>query len=353
MKIAIWAYLDNNIGDDLMIKLIANRFKNHDFYLYTNKSTIRNSYKEYINITIRDTSSLKTDMQEIPVFLSIGGSIFNNMNSKIGIISRVVRLLHLVSLRCKGVKIITLGCNLGPYNNWVGPLLTKLELRLNHLTTVRDKSSYSMVCDFRTIKNCYVANDIVYNLIPEKPVKKNTGLGISAYRSLRDRDNNYDNYYALAKVVDSYIDTTKKNVRIFAFDTENENDISAAFHIYNLCNNKSEIEIIPYLGDERSFLNKFSECERMIAIRFHSAILSDIYKIPFLPIVYSNKMKSWLFDNEYKGDYFDLDSFTIEKISIEKIVEAIVSSEGLFYKKDNSNANVDLHFDEFEKIIEL
>ena len=57
----------------------------------------------------------------------------------------------------------------------------------------------------------------------------------------------------------------------------------------------------------------------MIAIRFHSAILSDIYKIPFLPIVYSNKMQNLLDDMNFKGRSIDLNNLN-DNLEIESIV---------------------------------
>lgn len=63
MRIMIDTYLDNNLGDDLMIKILANEFKKDYFYLYTNSSTIKNTYGSIHNIEVRDTKVHKSDMR--------------------------------------------------------------------------------------------------------------------------------------------------------------------------------------------------------------------------------------------------------------------------------------------------
>lgn len=34
MKVFLDAYLNNNLGDDLMIQMVANRYPQHQFYIY-------------------------------------------------------------------------------------------------------------------------------------------------------------------------------------------------------------------------------------------------------------------------------------------------------------------------------
>ncbi|WP_339060920.1 polysaccharide pyruvyl transferase family protein [Tepidibacillus marianensis] len=178
------------------------------------------------------------------------------------------------------------------------------------------------------------------------------GLGISVYRSLNPNENNYENYKALAKIADNYITKTNKTVKLFAFDSEHENDIVAAHHIFNLAKMKENIEIIPYIGDEESFLTNFKECERMIAIRFHSAILSDIYKIPFLPIAYSNKMQNLMNDRNFTGELIKLEELTPE-ILIDEIVDKIISGEGLCKNFTTNQGSSNIHFKELEKLLKI
>lgn len=350
MIIAIWAYLDNNLGDDMMVKLMAGRFPEHSFILYTDASIIKETFKDSKNITVKPTREVNKDLSDIGAYIVLGGSVFLITNIRQQI-SRLRGLLRFSKLKKNKVIIATLGSNLGPYSNKFGIKLTEWQLRYCDLVTVRDRDSYDLIKTFNKVKNFHLADDIVYNysnVLGSRTAK--CGLGISVYRSLRTGENNQNNYYALAQIADKYIERTGKKVSLFAFDSENENDLSAAHHIFNLAGKKENIEIVPYIGNQDEFLDKFQNCERMIAIRFHSAILSDIFNIPFLPIVYSNKMQNLLDDRGFDGVIIKIEDLNM-KLDLESVVDNIISGKKLFKKFIQNKGNSNIHFDELEKII--
>ena len=189
MKIAIWAYLDNNIGDDLMIKLLVEEFKDVTFYLYEDNSVLRRTFSKFDNVVLRNKSELSKDTDDIQLFLSIGGSIFNNLNTVRGKVSRLLRIRMLRKLKRKGLKMATIGCNLGPYTDNLGIRLTIAELKLNELVTVRDYSSYKILSESHKLNNFHLGDDIVYNLKNDgNSIRR--GLGITAYRSVSKEENN-------------------------------------------------------------------------------------------------------------------------------------------------------------------
>lgn len=352
MKIVVYAYLDNNLGDDLMIKILAQRFPQHQFYIYSNSSIIKHTFRVNENIIVRKTTDRKVDLETADAYLTIGGSLFQLVSAKQKY-WRIKRLRQLRKIKRKNIKIATLGSNFGPYSGKFGIRLTEWELRQNDLVTVRDKEAEGFLRQFKKIENYHLADDIVYNLPMIYKSKRidQSGLGISAYRSIREPEYNFDSYKILAAIADEYIRRTGKNVKLFAFDSENENDLSAAMHIFNFAEEKENFEIIPYLGDETYFLEQFEACERMIAIRFHSAILADIFKIPFLPVIYSNKMSNFLIDRAYVGPAFALKELSLMR-DLDSLVDTIIKGEGLFNKFTGDEHNSDLHFVELEKIFD-
>lgn len=50
MKTVVDAYLDNNLGDDLMIKLFADHFSEHNIYIFEDNSVVRETFKNNTNI---------------------------------------------------------------------------------------------------------------------------------------------------------------------------------------------------------------------------------------------------------------------------------------------------------------
>lgn len=347
MKVMLFAYLDNNIGDDLMLKLISERFPDFKFYFYTSNTVVKNTLNQFKNFISRDPADRNNDLVFVDGILSIGGSIFNDLNNIRGKLSRIKKILFLNKAKKQGKKIITLGCNLGPYSDQLGVFLTLFELRMNSLVTVRDKASYDLINSNRKLNNLHLADDIVYNLNFTSCLDIKSGLGISAFRSTHKGENNYQNYQALAKIADEYIKKNNKIVRIFAFDSEAENDLSAAHHIFELIDNKNMVKIIPYIGNFDNFLSEFGGCECHIAIRFHSAILSDIFKIPFYPVAYSNKMKEFICDKFPDFDLINISSLQLDKFDFFSVVENLSNLTSLCSSTRCDN-NSKIHFDELE-----
>lgn len=347
MNIMIDAYLDNNIGDDLMIKLLAENFSNHNFFIYSNSSVIRATYSDCSNIQIRKSEENKKDLKLIDVYLTIGGSLFQISNFR-QYFGRVKKIIKLKRLKRRRVKIATLGSNLGPYTNF-GKILTKSELSCNDLVTVRDQKSYEIIKKFKTVKNYHLADDIVYNIVQE-PSETKDGLGISAYRSTKTDESNFETYQVFASIADDFVQRTGKKVKLFAFDSENENDLVAAHHIYQFSRSKEAIEIIPYLGNHNVFLAEFKKCEYMIAVRFHSAILSDVFKIPYIPVAYSNKMKNLMSDREFTGDVVNLEDLK-KGFDTYNLVEKLVNKQGVFNAFLDSKGTSTIHFFEFENLL--
>ncbi|MGA3486130.1 hypothetical protein ACA611_16015 [Lactiplantibacillus plantarum] len=52
MKIVVDAYLDNNLGDDLMIKLFADHFSEHNIYIFEDNSVVRETFKNKVDCKI-------------------------------------------------------------------------------------------------------------------------------------------------------------------------------------------------------------------------------------------------------------------------------------------------------------
>lgn len=348
--IGVWAYLDNNIGDDLMIKLLVEYFNTEEFYIYTNSSTVENTFSVYNNITIRKQKDFESDQKDMKLFVSIGGSIFNSLNSITGKISRIMNIKMIKKLKRLGVQVATIGCNLGPFKDNFAKKIALYELSLNDLVTVRDKESFSIIDKSKLSVNYVLADDIVYQLPSDIKRTIRYGLGITAYRSKSVNEINFQNYQALAEIANNYIERTQEMVAIFAYDSESENDLAAAHHIFHLIDNKDKVKIIPYLGNIEMFLNEFSSCAKVIAIRFHGAILSNVYEIPCIPIIYSNKMDNLLKDNKYRDYKITIENLTIEELDIKKITEDLIIGSNLFVRDTDNNAY--LHFEELSKLIE-
>lgn len=302
MRIYTVAYLDRNLGDDLMIRLMAKSMPQHDFYLYIDKRSNMIPFMNLKNVHSTDIPFDKSfDPKKFDGVVVIGGSIFmlirrlyaiERIRDKFPVFRKILKA---------GLPLATVGCNLGPFRDAWCERVACRELGMSGLATVRDSKSFETMKKYGY--NVKLFPDMLFSLdIPYVPPKhREKILGISAYRSTMLGGECTDYYESMAETADCFVDKTGGGIRLFAFDCEGENDICAAYTIRRLMKNKRSCEIIVYDGDTEEFIEKFDGCSSMIATRFHSMVLAQLSGIPVLPMVYSNKMTDTLDDLNYSG----------------------------------------------------
>lgn len=298
-------YLDNNLGDDLMLKYLVNAYPTISFYAMSRNSVVKKTFLSCSNLNIILPEEFSHIEKKISVYIRLGGSIFQYHNWKKDI-SSFRKYLKLKRLRSTGIKVITIGSNLGPFLSRFGKTLAKKELSLNESIFVRDLESFTTIKKEFGLKNVQLFDDFVFEFQTELNKKPKSiqydndfiNVGVTAYRSVIKPEYNLKLYEFLSNElirIDSLVNK-KLRVFLFAFDSEKENDLSAAFHIKKMIDSQLNVEIIPYLGNEKEFLNIFSRMNLNIVVRFHGAVLSDIFSIPYIPIAYSNKLQNYIED---------------------------------------------------------
>lgn len=333
-KVFIEAYLDNNIGDDLMVRILVEKNQDVQFYITTTNSVVINTFSCIPNLKILRRSEYLLILDEIDAYVRIGGSIFQH-HTQFDNISKLRRYRALRKIKKKGVILLNLGSNLGPYNARFSKMISRIELKLFDAVTVRDKKSLSIANNEFKLDNTSLFDDIIFEMDSSKYLIHNTeyknekpmelkSLGITAYRSVRNVERNYFFYQELTSFVSEFCNENNiSKVFLFAFDTENENDLSAAHHIKEMLeatNSSVNIEIVPYLGKNLvEFLQTFSMMSFMVAIRFHGAILSDLFSIPFLPIAYSNKMENYISDSHENHTVIKFESPDFNNVNLEDL----------------------------------
>ena len=335
MNIILQPFIDNNLGDDLMIKLFAKKFKQHKIIILSDDTLFNSGFKEEKNIIFYSPNMYEDVFKIADIHIIIGGSMFilkiQSIKDAVKLRYRYFESKKLKKIAKKNnIKTAVIGANLGPFDkNNYGLMLAKYELNTKDFITVRDKYSYQTLYYSNCVNisnNVTEYPDIVYGLrkyLPSDEINKKYGLGISAYRSTNKKQN-YENYLAYAKISDEFISKTGKKVAIFSFDSEDQNDLISAYYIKEFSEYPEMIEIVPYLRNIELFLEKFSLCENFLATRFHSAILSQVYDIPFYALGYSNKMKNLMNDQNKLSYFSELKNLNKD---LNKISEKILSGD--------------------------
>ena len=304
-KVFLLAYSKMNLGDDLFIDILVNRYKNIQFftraiqkntYIYNKNENLH--FKDY---TLENLA--KISKNEFDAIVYIGGSIFME---HAGGVERIKKL-NAVATNCKekNIPFLFISSNFGPYES---PEYKKeVEELMQNITNIcfRDKKSYYMFKKYKTVR---YAPDVVFSYNIPVTIEKNT-VGISVlnfkYReNLKDYQSRY--YGVLKNSIINYMDEGKK-VTLFSF-CEYEGDEDAINLIKSELPQEyaSKIKVEIYRGDLDEFINKYSSMEHLLCSRFHSMVLSAIFKQKILILSYSDKIIDVINDLRLCKQYYNI-----------------------------------------------
>ena len=370
-RVLVNAYTHVNLGDDLFLKILFEKFPDTEFTIIGNKSKYEIIFKDdrisYISfpdaVKIKYVRKIfakffkyqyfKYQFAEKKKFLSafkseydavvtIGGSIFIENNIKNSFNFGNHKLL--VDVFANTPKFF-IGSNFGPYHN---------ESYLNFFTNLfkkcvdvcfRDVYSKSLFNELPNVRNF---PDVVFsgNFVEEQKIPKTVGISVMDF-SRREKLSEYNGKYQklIIKILKLQID--KGNLPYLFSFCEYEGDEKAIDEILELMDKKysSKITKIFYKGDIDTFLKCFSQMETMYASRFHAMILSLMYEQNVHPIIYSKKMSDVLEDLNYQGKYTDLKNIDLSCDTSD------IKSNDSFLIDNNTKWAADRHFEVLTKFI--
>lgn len=338
-KVLVNGYFGRNFGDDLFFKILFERYKNTEFTFYSNSyhPNLYKCYKEIYalnnNVIIKKYKKVRKVFEKLNMVniinniqyrkfdmsIFIGGSIF--MQNKYWNLTykEKTNIINYFSSQTKPVYI--LGSNFGPYST--DDFKIKYENNFKKVTDIcfREEYSYNL---FNHLDNVRIAPDIVFTLKSENIKKIENTIGISIIDLEKKVELcKYKKIYMkkMKEIITSYIDKGKK-ITLFSF-CEVEGDLNAINEILDSLSNeyKSHIKVCNYTGNINKFLYEFQQQENIIACRFHSVILSQVFGQGMYPIIYSDKTYNVLKDIDLNDNYIYIKD--IQYLNIKDIQENI------------------------------
>lgn len=335
-KNLIRAYSAINLGDDLFIKILCDRYPDHQFYIISSKlnSTpflkipnltviYRPRYidgilaKLQINFKIENLLS-KYYAKKLDSVIHIGGSIFmehGDWESRAEVYESIVEISK---------KFIIMGSNFGPFNN--PRFLNKYSSIFEEVDALsfRDEYSYEL---FPQLTNTRLAPDIVFSL-PENDVnqiEREKYMVVSVLDlSWRTGLSEYQQKYEQAIIdISKRLNNQGINVVLMSF-CEAEGDEQAINRILEDYKN-DRINAYYYRGDLDESLTVIKSSIGVIATRFHSMILGWVFNKPVFPFIYSKKTSNVLNDSKDPG--YSLPISEIDRIDYDKVIEQLTNKE--------------------------
>ncbi|MBY7144599.1 polysaccharide pyruvyl transferase family protein [Virgibacillus sp. NKC19-3] len=315
-KVMIYAYTNFNLGDDLFIKLLCERYPKTQFFLYAPRE-YKHNFKSFRNVSIYSSNNffmrllnyglrkLKIDFsirniiaRKCDAIVHVGGSIFIQKDNWTGIPNYKQKI--------KGKPFYVLGSNFGPFQNQ--QFFTEHYELFKKYTDIcfRDKYSYGL---FKDLPNVRVADDIVFQLNRKRSVSIKKHIVISVIKpSFRKNLHNYDEiYYQKIKDITIYFVNMGYQVTLMSF-CEKEGDQEAVEEILQKLPEEifDNVAKYYYKYNMEEALDIIASSSYVIATRFHSMILGWVFNKPVFPVSYSKKMNNVMKDIGFQGSYIDL-----------------------------------------------
>lgn len=333
-----------NLGDDIFIKIILDRYKNKFYlgckekrYIKENKNILFRD--NYIRLLIGKVKYILTSKYHIPFGLNkgdllvyIGGSLFIENNN----LDAWKREKQFYDSLDKPYYI--LGSNIGPYSSPEFIKIVHSIFSRAEDVCLRDSYSYELVKD---LDNVRLATDIVFTLDVSKykcDTESNNHV-ISVIDAFRKFDGETSKKYneTIAKIIKKLLVDDESSVTLMSF-CEKEGDENACATIMSLLSEdiKDRVEIYRYRGNISEALQVLASAKTITGSRFHANILGMVFGKKILPIAYSDKTINILSDMKYPGPIVDIrtiDNFNINELDFNNIQVADISKLKILAEK--------------------
>lgn len=330
-KILIKAYSQLNLGDDLFIKMLCERYRDTEFYLFATPEykNLKGIKTNNLKILYNDTFAKKIlfrvgkkfgisnilenlKAKELDGVVNIGGSIFiENDFSKEDFKIRERNLEF-------GKNYFILGANFGPYKNEEFKNMYYKFFKECKDVCFREKYSYEL---FKDLENVRFGKDIVFSLEHKTEEKENYVLFSIILPSARPGFSGIESeYFNRLKTLTLDIIKSGKTVKFMSF-CQGEKDEEAIKKLLNMIPNEKHKYISKYFyrGNIGEALEVINKADSVVATRFHAMILGFVFKKAVFPIAYSKKMINVLEDLGFKQNYSSLEN--LQSLNFEKFKE--------------------------------
>lgn len=304
--IKLYAYFAGNLGDDLMVRILRQRYPGVQFYSETwqdvpgivtweSLQQKHGRLNHLLNILTGDRwkdvymdAVRKHYDRKCVCSVYIGGSVYMQRTDTATQLAQEERKL------CNG-PLFVMGANFGPYREAAFPEGFAGYFRRCAGVTFREKASFSL---FQNCGHVAYAPDVVLNLRAVPGQSDGTVLisviDLENRPDLRQYRENYEN--RMASLCEACVKMGKQPV-LLSF-CQAEGDEKAVSRILEGLSPElgRQVKHLRYRGEPEKILDAYARAERVIATRFHAMILALCYEKPVFCISYSEKCGNYLKD---------------------------------------------------------
>ena len=352
-KVVILYYAKANLGDDVLVKVLCDRYTNPFTTLTTrhiltvsgipNLSEFRVPYLSYVLTKLYEIVINKRNyllgrlLRSNDLLVYVGGSIFMEEEN----LPRWRRDRNFFTKLKKPYYII--GANFGPYKTEI--FLEYIREILSHAVDVCFRDEYSRKV-YDDIKQVRASTDVAFSLDTSKYHVQNKKSVIISIINARNRFSEKDakTYFKqMARLAELLLEKGYE-VTLMSF-CKHEGDEIAAQEIQSSLpvGAKSKVRTYYYRGKVDEALGLIASSEIVIGARFHATILGLVFNKKVLPVIYSDKTKNILEDMKFDGltmdmrdpGAFDVENFNPRNLKIFSVKKQATLAKKQFKELDN------------------
>lgn len=313
--VLVHAYLQNNLGDDLFVRVLCSRYPHVTFHVYAHDS-YKLRFQDINNCQVHspgdddverinqkkarfgiENGYFKKLIRTCDGVVHIGGSVFVQHHEDWSDFYKTD-----AELVKKSKKMFVIGANFGPYTNENYYKDYKKLFKKYAGICFRDQYSKSL---FEDMNHISYAPDVLWNL-PVAPLADKQKKVVFAPIELSHRTGKYD----ISKYEDSYMAFQIQMVRqmiqkgyqvsLLAFcPFQNDHEVTQRIYDALTGEEKTQAVCIRYDFDVFALLKEFEEAQAVVATRFHSAVIGMLCNCKVLPLIYDQKTRKTLEDMQY------------------------------------------------------
>lgn len=356
--IFVRAYTALNLGDDLFLKVLFERYPEHNFILFTpNKKGYEQLYRCCSNVTICCLGRVKNLILRVllRVFSSkprwpalfygicikkyatacdacvtIGGSIFIQRYS--GLLYKDYCFQQVVH-RFEDKPQYIIGANFGPFKDVEYKNFYTSNFKRITDICFRDNYSFGLFSDLPNVRH---ATDVIFQYAVPKvmPIHGSVGINLIQLEGRAELAKYSPKYQHVMADLTRYMLSQDRKVFLISF-CKAEGDLTAVDQVLALlsASERELVSVLSYEGDIEQFIGQYASLESVVTIRFHATVLSMLLKQNLCPLVYSDKTVNMLQDINYEGKYINVsnleqlefDSFVKDNVKIEQLRQSAMA----------------------------
>lgn len=315
-KILVSGYYGfDNFGDEAILSVLLDHLKGHDVTVLSANPEKTGKTYNVNSINSFNTEVVMRRLPEFDILISGGGSLIQNVTSNRSLFY-YCGLIYMFAAMKKDVIIFAQG--LGPINGFWGNLIAKKTLKKCKHISVRDEQSLELLKKWKI--NADLVCDPVFDLkLPTPQKTRKIGIQLRKFSTLTD-----ELFDEIVKQVG--LKFSDREIELICFQDAEDEGISEVF--LNKLKKKNptiNAKIVKNLSNPQ-IIERVSQYDYLIAMRYHACLLGIKYGIKTLAISYDPKVETLAkaaeipylvmdsSQNDYTQVFADLDKLTAFKM---------------------------------------